>query len=129
MADIELNRVHNLGLPAARAAAERMEAHLGRKFGLKGGWTGDVLHFERPGVTGLLRITDKDLYLSVTLGFLLKAMKGSIEQAVAHELETLFPPKGPAPRGKTASPSSPKAAAEKRAAKGKTAPASRKKGG
>lgn len=90
MADIELHRVHNLGLKAARAAAERMAEHLGRKFDLKGDWEGNVLRFERPGVTGSLAITDKDLRLSVALGFLLKAMKGSIESAVVHEIDALF---------------------------------------
>ena len=124
MADIDITRVHNLGLGAARAAAERMEAQLGRKFDLKGGWTGNVLSFERPGVSGSLKITDKDLYISVALGFLLKAMKGSIERAVVHELDTLFAAKDPPPRP---SPSSAKTDGAK--AKGKTAPAARKKGG
>jgi putative polyhydroxyalkanoate system protein len=90
MADIELHRVHNLGLEAARAAADRMAEQLGRRFDLKGAWDGNVLKFERPGVTGSLAVTDKDLRLSVALGFLLKAMKGSIEQAVVHELDQLF---------------------------------------
>jgi putative polyhydroxyalkanoate system protein len=90
MADIELHRVHNLGLKAARAAADRMAEHLGRKFDLKGDWEGNVLRFERPGVTGSLAISDKDLRLSVALGFLLKAMKGSIEASVVHELDKLF---------------------------------------
>lgn len=90
MADIDLKRVHNLGMKTARAHAEAMAEHLGRKFGLKGGWEGDVLRFERPGVTGSLAITDKELRLLVSLGFLLKAMKGSIERAVEHELDTLF---------------------------------------
>lgn len=90
MADIELHRIHNLGLKAARAAADRMADQLGRKFDLKGEWDGNVLRFERPGVTGSLAVTDKDLKLSVALGFLLKAMKGSIEQAVVHELDRLF---------------------------------------
>jgi putative polyhydroxyalkanoate system protein len=90
MADIELHRVHNLGLKAARTAADQMAEHLGRKFDLKGDWEGNVLKFQRPGVTGSLSVTDKDLTLSVALGFLLKAMKGSIESAVAHELDKLF---------------------------------------
>jgi len=109
MADIHIIRTHDLGLAGARAAAERMEAHLGAKFDLKGSWAGNVLNFQRPGVTGSLRITDKDLQISIALGFLLKAMKGSIEKAVEHELETLFaaaprPPAKPAgekPRAKT----------------------------
>lgn len=110
MADIDLKRVHNLGMAAARAKAEAMAAHLGKKFGLKGNWDGDVLRFERPGVTGSLAVTAKDLHLVVSLGFLLKAMRGSIESAVKHELDALFakeaspgpakPKKDPPPRKK-----------------------------
>ena len=114
MADIDIHRVHNLGLKAARAAADRMAEQLGRKFDLKGDWQGNVLAFARPGVTGSLTISDKDLRLSVSLGFLLKAMKGSIENAIAHELDTLFAPKA--------------SAAAKAPPKSKKAPGSPKKG-
>lgn len=107
MADIELHRVHDLGMKAARAAADEMADHLGRKFDLKGDWDGNVLRFERPGVTGSLAITANDLRLSVTLGFLLKAMKGSIEKAVVHELDQLFAD-GPEAAAKKASPNRPR---------------------
>ena len=103
MADIDIRRAHNLGLQGARAAADEMAGRLGRKFGLEGRWDGNVLRFERPGVTGSLAITDKDLSLSVALGLLLKAMKGSIQQAVEEELAALFAKAGPA-RKKPASP-------------------------
>ena len=115
MADIDITRVHGLGLAAARDAADRMADHLGRKFDLKGSWAGNVLSFERPGVSGTLRITDKDLHLAVALGFLLKAMKGSIEKAVVHELDTLFAQKAAASPSPGATP--------------KKAPPPRKKGG
>lgn len=118
MADIEIHRVHNLGLKAARAAADRMADHLGRKFDLKGDWSGNVLRFERPGVSGSLSVSDKDLNLSVGLGFLLKAMRGSIQKSIEHELDTLFA------RVK------PQAAAPKaRPTAGKKPAAGRKKGG
>ena len=110
MADIDVRRVHNLGLAAARKAADKLAADLGKKFGLSGDWEGNVLHFERPGVTGSLAINARDLRLAVTLGFLLKAMKGSIEQAVMAELDRLFPAKASAPAKKTA-PKPKKAAA------------------
>ena len=97
MADIEIKRVHNLGLPAARAAADRMAEHLGKRFGLAGKWHGNVLNFERPGVHGSLAIDAKDLALSVTLGFLLKALKGSIESAVRQEMDELFAKPSPRP--------------------------------
>ena len=90
MADIDIRRTHALGLEGARAAAERMAAHLASKFDLKGDWRGDTLHFERPGVTGSLAIGEHDVHLAVALGFLLKAMKGSIQSAVQQEMDKLF---------------------------------------
>lgn len=90
MSDIDITRAHDLGIKAAREAADRLAEDLGRKFGLSGGWTGNTHHFDRPGVTGKLVISDKDLHLTVTLGFLLKALRGSIERAVHEELDTLF---------------------------------------
>lgn len=116
MADIDIKRAHNLGLKAARAAADKMAEHLGRKFDLKGGWEGNVLRFERPGVNGSLAISDQDLRLSVALGFLLKAMKASIEKAVEHELDSLFreAPKRPAPAKRSgAKPGKPAASRKK----------------
>lgn len=90
MADIDIKRAHNLGMKAAREAADRMAEDLGRKFGLSGGWTGSTHHFDRPGVTGSLHLTDKDLHLTVKLGFLLKAMRGPLEAAIVRELDSLF---------------------------------------
>jgi putative polyhydroxyalkanoate system protein len=104
MADIEIKRIHNLGIKAARSAADRMAEKLGTKFGLKGDWHGNVLRFDRPGVTGSLAISDKDMNLSVSLGFLLKAMKGSIETAVRQELDKLFPEKPAAAPPKAVKP-------------------------
>lgn len=122
MADIEIKRVHNLGMKAARAAADRMADHLGRKFDLKGDWEGNVLHFERPGVTGSLAISDKDLDLRVALGFLLKAMRGSIETAVRHELDKLFvEAPSSATRSTPRAPAAPKPKSKKAAARPKKA--------
>ena len=91
MADIEITRPHGLGLEGARAAARGMQESLERKYGLHGTWKGDTLHFERPGLTGTFTIAPTTVHLSATLGFMLKAMKGSIETSVRHELEQLFP--------------------------------------
>ena len=90
MADIDLKRTHELGLKAARAAADKMAEDLGKKFGLSGGWTGNTHHFDRPGVTGSLHLTEKELHLTVKLGFLLKAMRGPLETAIVRELDSLF---------------------------------------
>lgn len=94
MSDIDLRRVHDLDPVQARAMAERLLERLGREFGLQGQWAGNVLRFHRPGVQGHLALGPGDLHLQVTLGFLLKAMRGRIEHAVARELDQLFPPPG-----------------------------------
>jgi putative polyhydroxyalkanoate system protein len=128
MPDIDIRRAHNLGLKAARAAADTMAEHLGRKFGLKGDWSGNVLHFERPGVTGSLAVDDNDVRLTVTLGLLLKMMRASIEGAVHEEMDKLFA-RAPSSRlpasGKPGQASAPKG----EGARSKKAPPRPKKGG
>jgi putative polyhydroxyalkanoate system protein len=107
MADIEVRRPHDLGLAAARRAAEQMASDLARKFDVHASWQGDTLRFERPGVSGFVTLTQSDLHLSISLGFLLKAMQASIEKLVLQELDTLFAAhpraKEPAPRHPPAS--------------------------
>jgi putative polyhydroxyalkanoate system protein len=90
VADIDVRRTHELGLEGARAAADRMMASLATRFGLRGTWDGNVLRFERSGVQGHLAVDEHNLHLSVTLGFLLRAMRGSIEGEVHRELDSLF---------------------------------------
>ncbi|MBL8517962.1 MAG: polyhydroxyalkanoic acid system family protein [Betaproteobacteria bacterium] len=97
MADIALKRTHHLGLKGARAAAEKMAEKLGKQFNLSGDWTGNTLHFDRPGVNGSLTVSETDMQLAVTLGFLLKAMKGPIEKAVHEQLDKVLA-EAPAPR-------------------------------
>ncbi|MEO8101395.1 MAG: polyhydroxyalkanoic acid system family protein [Betaproteobacteria bacterium] len=87
MADIVLHRTHHLGLKGARAAADRMAVKLGEKFELSGEWDGNTLHFHRSGVNGRLAVTDHDMKLDITLGFMLKMMKGPIERAVHEQLD------------------------------------------
>ncbi|HET7547583.1 MAG TPA: polyhydroxyalkanoic acid system family protein [Usitatibacter sp.] len=106
MADIDVHRVHGLGLAAARRAAEQMAADLGRKFDVRASWQGDTLRFERPGASGFVTLGEKDLRLSLSLGFLLKAMKPSIEKLIHEELDNLFkqPPRPAPATPRTATP-------------------------
>jgi putative polyhydroxyalkanoate system protein len=122
MADIEVRRPHDMSMKDARAAAEKMAAHLGKKFGLKGDWEGDTLHFDRPGVQGSLHLTPKHLKLTVTLGFLLKMMRGSIEQAVGEELDKLFAEHKKVAEKEPSAKAKPAATAKKPAARKKSSP-------
>jgi putative polyhydroxyalkanoate system protein len=129
MPDIDIKRAHNLGLKAARAAADQMAEHLGRRFGLKGDWSGNVMNFERPGVTGSLAVDEKDLRLVVNLGFLLKAMRGAIEGAVHEELEKLFAKPSARPPASSSPGQAPPPGAGGGAVRSKKAPGRPKKAG
>ncbi|HEX4857680.1 MAG TPA: polyhydroxyalkanoic acid system family protein [Usitatibacteraceae bacterium] len=113
MADISIKRAHHLGLQGAREAADTMAGRLAEKFDLSGDWQGDVLHFRRSGVQGSLAVSDHDMKLEVTLGFMLKMMKGPIEAAVHEQLEKVLAAPARSSRPKT---SEAKAAAAKKPA-------------
>ena len=135
MADIDIRRAHHMSHAAAKSAADRMADKLAKKFALRGDWDGDTLRFQGTGVTGTLTVGAQDLHIAATLGFLLKAMRPSIEKAVLSELDSILAAaprraqpaggaekaarassaksggaaKGGAPTGKKAAPSSKKA--------------------
>jgi putative polyhydroxyalkanoate system protein len=90
VADIEVRRAHTLGLEGAREAAGRMMAALEQRYGLRGTWEGNVLRFERPGVSGHLAVGEDDLHLAVSLGFMLRAMRGTIHEEVTREVDRIF---------------------------------------
>ena len=117
MADIEVRRSHDLGLAAARRAAEQMASDLARKFDVRATWQGDTLRFERPGVSGFVTLTQAELHLSISLGFLLKAMQESIEKLVLQELDTLFAAHAKAKEPASRHPAAPRPATAKKAAK------------
>jgi putative polyhydroxyalkanoic acid system protein len=52
-------------------------------------------------------VDERNLHLTVSLGFLLKAMRGSIEGAVLRELDTLFAA-GPGAAKPTSAPGGPR---------------------
>ena len=127
MADISMMRSHHLGLKGARVAADKMAEKLGEKFDLAGDWNGNTLHFHRPGVNGMLTVTDHDMKLDVTLGFMLKMMKGPIERAVHEQLDNVLdaaPAKTPA---KAPAKAAPRPAAKARAPATTKKPAAKKK--
>ena len=90
MADISIHRAHTLGLKGARVAADKMAEKLGEQFDLTGDWDGDTLKFSRSGVNGTLKISATAMDLEVTLGFMLKMMKGTIEPAINTQLDKVL---------------------------------------
>lgn len=82
MDDIVIYRKHGKTLAEARKSAERMAAELNEEFDLNCTWKGNVLTFERLGVSGRLELDDIEVGVIVNLSFLLTALKPSIEREV-----------------------------------------------
>ena len=82
MDDIVIYRKHGKSLAEARKSAEHMAAELNEEFDLNCAWQGNVLTFERLGVSGKLELDDQEVGVIVNLSFLLTAPKPTIERDV-----------------------------------------------
>jgi putative polyhydroxyalkanoate system protein len=90
MADIKLVRPHSLPLAKAKALAQKTADALAEEYDLTSEWHGDTLRFHRSGVNGHMHVTDSEIRLDVTLGFLLKAFKGKIAGHIERHFDELM---------------------------------------
>ncbi|HET7125837.1 MAG TPA: polyhydroxyalkanoic acid system family protein [Lysobacter sp.] len=90
MSDIDIRHKHSLPLPKARKAVEEIAKKLAAKFDMDYGWEGDNLYFNRSGVEGHIHLTDTQVRVTARLGFLLSALKGTVEQEIRRVLAERF---------------------------------------
>lgn len=90
MADITIRHVHELNAAEARAVAEKVAGEMATGFEMAIQWEGDVLSFKRSGVSGTLRLLDREALLDITLGFMLKAFAAKIEDKVSGNMVKVF---------------------------------------
>jgi putative polyhydroxyalkanoate system protein len=87
---IDIHAFHKLSHEEALNAADELSVDLAEKFGIDYGWEEEVIHFERPGVTGQIEVKDNELRIQANLGFMLMMLKGPIEQEIVSYLEKHF---------------------------------------
>ena len=90
MADISITQKHQLAHKKAKAAAQKVADKLEQEYDMTSEWDGDVLHFQRSGVTGKLTVLEDEAHLEIKLGFLLKAFASTIEEKVAAQMKKVF---------------------------------------
>ena len=124
MADIQIHRVHTLGLKTAREVAWKWAEDVEKQFDMEctviEGEFSDTVKFTRSGVNGSLTVAADHFDLQAKLGFLLGAFAKTIEGQIEHNLDALLGQAGKAKKP-PAVPSAAAAAAKKAAAK-KAAP-------
>lgn len=90
MSTIDIHAHHTLSHEDALQAADELSCDLSEKFGINYGWEDEVIHFERPGVTGQILVQDSELRIQATLGLMLMMLKGPIEQEIFRYLKEHF---------------------------------------
>lgn len=90
MSHIAIDHAHQLPPAKARAVIEEVAAKLQERFGVDHHWDGDLLHFTRSGVDGHIALQPGNVHVTATLGFLLGALKGPIENEIRRVLDERF---------------------------------------
>ena len=90
MATISISRKHALTHKKAKAVAEKIAKDLNKRFDLDYEWSGDRVEFERPGVSGQMRVAKDHIALDVNLGWLLTPLKPTIEREITAQLDKLI---------------------------------------
>ncbi|KYP11269.1 MAG: hypothetical protein A0129_08250 [Limnobacter sp. CACIAM 66H1] len=90
MSDIHARKAHNLTLEEAKQTAQKLADQLQKEFQLDSQWQGNTLNFTRSGVKGKLDVTDKDVTVDISLGFMLKAFKGKIQSEIDKNIDKMF---------------------------------------
>jgi putative polyhydroxyalkanoate system protein len=95
MATIEISRSHSLPKEEAKQKAEELAKSMETKLGLAWKWVGDNVEFHAPsgaakGTKGVVRVLEKAVEVSVDLPFMLKMMKGTIEEKIQEKLRAIL---------------------------------------
>jgi putative polyhydroxyalkanoate system protein len=106
MADIHIERDHQLGMGGARKLAWRWAEQAENDFDMsctyEEGDGCDEVQFTRSGVSGTLKVSADKFELDARLGFLLGAFKDRIEGEIVKNLDELLAAKKPAAKKKKA---------------------------
>jgi putative polyhydroxyalkanoate system protein len=94
MSTIDITRAHTLPIEDAKKKAEEIAKSMEQRFSIVWKWEGDTIHFDAPsgaakGTKGELRVTSKDVRVAIDLPFMLRMLKGTIEDKVNEKLDKL----------------------------------------
>lgn len=95
MATIDITRSHSLPIDDAKKKAEELAKGMAEKFGIEWKWDGNTIRFDAPkgaakGTKGEVAVSDKNVRVAIDLPFMLRVMKGTIEDKVNEKLKALL---------------------------------------
>ena len=94
MSTIDITRAHTLPLEDAKKKAEEIAKSMESRFSIVWKWDGDTIRFDAPsgaakGTKGELRVSSKEVRVAIDLPFMLRMLKGTIEDKVNEKLDKL----------------------------------------
>ncbi len=97
MATIDIKRAHTLDIAEAKTRAEALAKDMEGKLGIRWKWEGDDISFDAPGgaakgAKGTVKVDASQVRVEIDLPFLLRAVKGTIEEKVSEKLDKLIKP-------------------------------------
>jgi len=95
MSDIKLVKPHSLPIAKAKALVQKAVDELAGEHDLSSDWRGNTLHVHRSGLDGQMHVTDSEIRVHVTLGFLLKPFRAKLVDHIERSFERLLPKREP----------------------------------
>jgi putative polyhydroxyalkanoate system protein len=95
MATIDIQKAHALSSEDAKAKAEQLARSMEAKLGIRWRWEGNRIKFDAPsgaakGATGVVSVEPSSVRVEVDLPFLLRAIKGTVEQKIQTKLDEVL---------------------------------------
>lgn len=87
MADIDIQRNHELSEEEVRKRLTDMEAKLSERYGVKLAWRGNAADVKGTGVSGTIAIEKQKIAINLKLGLMMKPLSGKIREAMEKQLD------------------------------------------
>ena len=90
MSQIHIRKKHNLEHARARETAEQLAKGLAAEYNARYRWRNDDLEFTSKGVNGRLHVGKDAVDIKISLGLLLRPLKGKIESGIRARLDDIL---------------------------------------
>jgi putative polyhydroxyalkanoate system protein len=90
MSRIDISAHHEMDHVHAQEAADELAGDLANKFSIDYGWDEEIIHFERPGVHGMITVGENEIRIQAKLDIFLALLKRRIEEEIVSYLEEHF---------------------------------------
>lgn len=91
MADISLNRQHEMDTAVLRERLQGLADWLKQKYGIRSRWQGDTCLLEGAGLKkGVVEVTPSQIKVEVNLALMAKMLKGQIQKEVDNKISKVL---------------------------------------